>query len=124
MDQNERKLMGSRIRSERESIGYSQDALAEKLGMGRANVANYESGRVIPPSNILKVMSELFGVTSDYLLGSTENRGGEKVNDKLQITEGVRSLARDIQELDSDSIDALALIIKTMKQRGREANEK
>lgn len=68
MDQFEKKLMGSRIKKQREKARLSQDKLAEKLGMKRTNIANYEAGRVIPPSNVLRDLTNIFNITADYLI--------------------------------------------------------
>lgn len=73
MDEERKKLIGKRIRKCREECNFSQEGLANKLNMKRSNVANYESGRVVPPGNTLLEMSKLFDVTTDYLLGSTND---------------------------------------------------
>ena len=73
MNEDERKLMGKRIKECRNKVKLSQEGLAERLGMKRTNITNYEAGRVIPPGNILLDMSEIFGVTTDFILGKTEH---------------------------------------------------
>ncbi|WP_261133037.1 helix-turn-helix domain-containing protein [Bacillus sp. Marseille-Q3570] len=73
MDEERKKLIGKRIRKCRLDNNFSQDELANKLKMKRSNVANYESGRVVPPGNVLIEMSQVFNVTTDYLLGSTND---------------------------------------------------
>ncbi len=78
MDQERKNLMGKRIRDERLKAGMSQDLLAEKLEMKRANVANYEAGRTVPPSNVLLDMSLIFDVTTDYLLCKTDEPNDNK----------------------------------------------
>lgn len=62
-------VTSQRVKMERLRVGLSQDELAEKLGFGRTNIANYESGRVKPPSDVIAKMTKIFNVTSDYLLG-------------------------------------------------------
>ena len=73
MDKIKKKQMGARIKKLRENYKYSQDELAEKLGMGRANIANYEAGRAIPPSDILSDVADILGVSTDYILGRGVN---------------------------------------------------
>ena len=73
MNEAEKKEMGKRIRERRLISGLSQEELAEILKMKRTNVANYEGGRVIPPGSVLLSMSQTFGVTTDYLLGRTDD---------------------------------------------------
>jgi transcriptional regulator with XRE-family HTH domain len=73
MDEERKKLIGTRIKKCRLENKFSQEELANKLNMKRSNVANYESGRVVPPGNALLEMSNIFNVTTDYLLGSTND---------------------------------------------------
>ncbi|WP_191561657.1 helix-turn-helix domain-containing protein [Metabacillus idriensis] len=73
MDTERKKLIGARIKKCRQENDFSQEELANKLDMKRSNVANYEAGRVVPPGNVLLEMSNIFNVTTDYLLGSTNN---------------------------------------------------
>jgi len=69
MNLSKRKTIGRRIKELREGAGFSQDALAEKLNMKRANIANYEAGRALPPADVLLKLADIFNVTTDFLLG-------------------------------------------------------
>lgn len=69
MKKFDKMLMSKRIRSCRKLKKLSQRELADILGMLQNNISNYEGGRVIPPSNVLFEMAELFSVSADYLLG-------------------------------------------------------
>ncbi|MED4052961.1 helix-turn-helix transcriptional regulator [Niallia taxi] len=64
-----KKITGQRIKKLRINHEYSQDMLAEKLGMKRASIANYEAGRIMPPGDILLKLAEIFNVSTDFLLG-------------------------------------------------------
>ncbi|WP_312117999.1 helix-turn-helix domain-containing protein [Brevibacillus reuszeri] len=65
--------IAQRITDLRKSRGWSQDQLAEKLAMNRANVSNYERGIITNlPSEVLLKLSEIFNVTVDYLLCKTD----------------------------------------------------
>lgn len=68
------KIAGDKIKELRTKKGWSQDELAEKMGMTRANISNYERGlNKSIPSETLKKFADKFGVSADYLLGKTEN---------------------------------------------------
>lgn len=54
-----------RLRKEK---GLSQEAFAEKLGVSRQSVSKWESGGTLPDIDKIIAMSELFGVSTDYLL--------------------------------------------------------
>lgn len=76
MNSKEKKIMASRIKECRKKAGLSQEMLAEKLKMKRTNVANYEAGRVVPPGYVLIELADIFGVTTDYILGLSDNPNG------------------------------------------------
>jgi transcriptional regulator with XRE-family HTH domain len=61
--------IGSRIRELRVKRGYTQDQMAEQLGMNRANFSNYERDVTIPPSDTLLKIADILSTTTDYLLG-------------------------------------------------------
>lgn len=50
--------------------GLSQDALAEKLYVTRQAVSRWETGETIPNTEALKLLSDLFDVSINTLLGS------------------------------------------------------
>lgn len=52
----------------RKKSGLSQEELAEKLGVSRQAVSRWESGAAMPDSPNLLQISNLFGVSADYLL--------------------------------------------------------
>ncbi len=52
----------------RKDSGLSQEAFAEKLGVSRQSVSKWESGAAVPDIDKIVTMSELFGVSTDYLL--------------------------------------------------------
>lgn len=62
------------IASERTLIGLSQSELADRLGVSRLTVTRWETGAVLPPTDSLLALSDLFGCSIDYLLGRTKER--------------------------------------------------
>ena len=57
------------IKSLRETAGLSQSALAKRLGVTRSSVNDWEMGRSIPTAQYIVELSQLFHVSTDYLLG-------------------------------------------------------
>jgi len=64
-------LFKDRLKELREGLGLTQAELAEKLSIGRASVSNYELGTRTPDIETLRVISNFFNVTSDYLVGNS-----------------------------------------------------
>ena len=61
-------ILADKIIEERKKNGWSQEELACKLGVSRQAVSKWESSGSIPDLQRILQMSELFGVTTDYLL--------------------------------------------------------
>ena len=71
--------MADRIQYLRKSKGISQEELADKVGVSRQAVAKWESEQSTPDLEKIIIMSDFFGVTTDYIL-----KGIEPVADKEQ----------------------------------------
>ena len=65
-----------RIRVLREDADLSQTELAQIFNVGQKTVSNWETGRNEPPYEILKKYAERFQVTTDYILGLTDDPNG------------------------------------------------
>ena len=59
---------GALIRALRQNKHLTQRQLADAIGVSDKAVSKWERGEAIPDAMVLKRMSELFGVTVDYLL--------------------------------------------------------
>ena len=62
------RMRGARIAALRRQAGMSQAELARQLGVSPSAVGMYEQGRREPSADTLVALSEIFGVTTDYLL--------------------------------------------------------
>lgn len=58
---------GLRLARVRVALGLKQEALAEKLGISRSRIANFEQGTRTPDPRVMSRLSELYGVTTDYI---------------------------------------------------------
>ena len=64
--------VGDRIQNLRKTKGMSQEELADKVGVSRQAVSKWESEQATPDLEKIVIMSELFEVTTDYLLKGIE----------------------------------------------------
>ena len=60
--------LADKIMTLRRQQGWSQETLAEKLDVTRQSVSKWESAQSVPDLDKILALSELFGVTTDYLL--------------------------------------------------------
>lgn len=61
-------ILGEKITLLRKKNNYSQEDLANELGISRQSVSKWESGNSIPDLDKIIKISNLFGVSTDYLL--------------------------------------------------------
>ena len=61
-------LLSEKIFNLRKKNGWSQEELAEKCGVSRQSISKWESNLSTPEINKILLLSELFGVSTDYLL--------------------------------------------------------
>ncbi|WP_156008969.1 helix-turn-helix domain-containing protein [Streptococcus ruminantium] len=71
--------MADRIEYLRKTNGISQEELADKVGVSRQAVSKWENEQSLPDLEKIIIMSDYFGVTTDYIL-----KGIEPVADKEQ----------------------------------------
>jgi len=76
----------TRLRKER---GLSQEELAEKLSVSRQSISKWESGAAIPEVDKIIALSEIFGVSTDYLLKSNEDLGETAAQSNAKSTRTV-----------------------------------
>jgi len=64
----------------RRKAGLSQEALAEKAGVSRQAVSKWETGTAMPELDKIAVLSEIFGVTTDWLIKDNSEDEGTSEN--------------------------------------------
>ena len=63
--------LAEKIMTLRKKRGWSQEELAMQLNISRQSVSKWESGASIPDLDKILKLSEIFDVTTDYLLKET-----------------------------------------------------
>lgn len=79
------QTLGKRIIENRKRLGLTQDKLAEKLGVTAQAVSKWENDQSCPDITTLPKLAEIFGITTDHLLGisrETAVREAEVVTDE------------------------------------------
>ena len=76
--ENKMKL-GDKIIYLRRKAGWSQEELSEKLDVSRQSISKWESGQATPDVERIIELSNIFGVSTDYLLKDTSD-GGEPLS--------------------------------------------
>ena len=64
--------MNANMKKAREAMGYSQKQVALTLNVSAPTVSDWEAGKINPTAEKLKKLSELYAVSTDYLLNLTD----------------------------------------------------
>lgn len=87
-----------KLSSLRRRKGYSQEQLADRLGVTRQSVSKWESGAAMPELSKLITLSEVFGVSVDYLVKdyTTEVPEIDPLRDTARLEAKVDDLSRQV----------------------------
>ena len=94
-----------KMRCLREHYGLTQTQLAERLGVTKSAVNAWETGTNSPSLTYIIKLAQIYGVSTDYLLG---------VNERLTV---------DITNLDELQKQAVTLMIRMFKRDNKSAEE-
>ena len=78
-------IVVNKIRELRSQRGMKQDDLAELLKCSRVTVSRYESGTRDPDITTICALCDVFGCTSDFLLGRSSRRDPELTPEEEQL---------------------------------------
>ncbi|MDR3019352.1 MAG: helix-turn-helix domain-containing protein [Treponema sp.] len=88
--------IGMKIQEHRVKHGFSQEALADKLGVSRQSVSKWELGLTLPEIDKIMAMSILFSVTTDDLLSMNRSAPFKPNNNQFHF--GVYLIVKDFSK--------------------------
>lgn len=99
----------NRLKELRSELDITQRDLADKINSSKSKVSMWESGQRDPSTDDLLLISNIFDVSVDYLLGKTEIR---KYSDSI-----IAFNTLDTEGLDDQEIEFVRSVIETMKAK-------
>ena len=103
------EIFADRLRAARELRKMSQSELAEKSGLMPSAVSHFETGRRSPSFANLKALSDALNVTTDYLIGRTDEP-------EVSKTVAMR-LLRSAGKLSAEDLDTLTRMADVMAKK-------
>ncbi|MBO5109275.1 MAG: helix-turn-helix transcriptional regulator [Clostridia bacterium] len=98
--------LGKKIRELRHRDGYTQEAVADALGVTYQAVSRWESGGCYPDMEIVPALANFFGITIDELFGYHNDRE-KKIGAMIKTIEAVGIEARSDDEWVEDCLSIL-----------------
>ena len=77
-------ILADKIIELRKKNGWSQEQLAQKLNVTRQSISKWEGAQSVPDLQKIILLSEIFGVTTDYLI-KDEIEEEEFLNDDVDL---------------------------------------
>jgi len=93
--------VGAYIMILRKAKKYTQQKLADKLGVSHQAVSNWERGESMPDISILPALAELLGTTTDNILSADKDdfKGFDEILDNVNIVAKKKKRNRDAEIL-------------------------
>src|SRR5690554_4863240 len=116
-----------RLKNYRESLKdktkkWTQQYVADQIGVARVTYTAYENGTKMPPFDTINKIAELFGVSTDFLMGR------EKIDPKKEIIDKIANefpeadlMFKDLASMSAEQLEEVYEFIKfKMSQKGDE----
>lgn len=112
--------IGDRIRELRLARKWTQNELGDKLGLDRTTISKWERhGGSEPDTDTIKKLADIFEVTSDYLLGRTDDRNSRELPETVApyLPEGFDELSPEAKEEVLNFIDYIMVKYGTERDK-------
>lgn len=109
------ETLGERLNYARRNSGFTQNSLAESIGVSRGVIFNLEKNKTVPQAIVLNAICQTLKVNSDWLLtGAGEMR---KQEDTVRSDKVLRELYEFVSDLSEDEQLYLLDTAKALKHR-------
>lgn len=105
------ELLPKRLRELRKENKYTQEEMAKKLGVTTSAYGFYEQGRIVPDTLKILELANMFNVTTDYLLGLSEDK--KPIED---ITERQKKAIRLTDQLTDEQFESILEMVLSFKK--------
>lgn len=99
-----------RLKDLRKEYSMTQQDLANKIGIVRTAIANYETGRTIPDTETISLIAKIFNTTTDYLLGNSDIRNpyhNSKDEDSNDLSKSLEEMKKKLMSVDTLMFDGV-----------------
>lgn len=107
-------MIGKKIKELREIKQITQEELAKYLGVAPQTVYKYEKEINEPDLKTTSKIAEYFNVTTDYLLGRTDNP--DMLSEPIQIAASMKD-GLDISDMDDDEKKFINDFVKMVRNK-------
>jgi len=104
------KKIGMFLKQLRNEMGMTQEQLGEKLGVSNKTISRWETGNYMPPVDCLNMLSDIYHISINEILGGERASGDEFTKIAEQnITATLKELEKDFQTFEKKMMCILAV---------------
>lgn len=104
------KKIGSFLKELRNENGMTQEQLGEKIGVSNKTISRWETGNYMPPVDCLNILSDIYHISINEILGGERASGDEFTRIAEQnITVTLKELEKDYQTFEKKMMCILAV---------------
>ena len=92
--------MGEQLKKLRNSLKLSQEKFAERLGMSRDTIYNYEKGKTAIPHDLIKRLCQEFNVSADYFYFNKD----KPLIEETTITDSFTKVLQDCTDFEKQQL--------------------
>lgn len=83
------EILTKRLKEEIKKLGYTQEKVADKVGISPSSITKYLKGICFPDNTTLEALAKLFGVSTNYLIGKADCPiyTFEDINEKIGLSQ-------------------------------------
>ncbi|RRK31182.1 LexA family transcriptional regulator [Schaedlerella arabinosiphila] len=105
---------GDRLIKTRKEHGYTREALAQELGISKFTLRNYELNATEPGHTFLKLISDFFNVSVDYLMELTDEK---EVLHTFRLRSSEQNMIEQYRTLDPHGRDMVDTVLQKEVER-------
>jgi transcriptional regulator with XRE-family HTH domain len=119
---SDKNILGQRLKQLRHEKGLLQRDIAKIVGVTDSAIGHYERGLRFPDPETLKKMAEFLDVSTDYLLGITDERKSNIHWHPTITRKDEKDIAKDLERIINDlaQADGLMFYNEPMSDEDRE----
>jgi len=111
-------MFGERLKMIRKESGFTQKSLANELFVSQQSVWKWEKNESSPNPETIAKMAQIFGVSTDYLLGRDEKEkepaSGEADGQAGKLAKALGGVGIDVDTLSDNEINRIARMAKVI----------
>lgn len=114
--------LGNILKKKREEMGLTQTEFAERFNkiynysFNKSTISNYEKDRRTPEVTVLKKLAEFINVSTDYLLGLSDNPNPIEEDDIGSFKFALYGEVKDLSDEEKQEIINYARYLKSKKK--------